>query len=625
MQLPEMIFGPVQSSAEAGPAVGRAGANLADTASRELYVLSNEITKQQSEDAALALTTRLNDLKQGIASREYITAEEARTALGGSTPPGVKLTELKMDPGTGTLQEQDRDMIPMYELAEPVFKEQARRIVSESSQAIGIPGWRAGFQDQAQLFVEKQREQIGIAAIVMMRRDLKLKAATTLSGYVDAGDFRSAYGFLRRTDALEPGEKDKALGEVEKQEQLFPFRNVLIEGVTDEESKARTLELITELKGDGLGRIKADEKVVLAHALKSQVDSYDRAVRVDPFKAADEAAQNAIVGYAIQHPKARIPTAALVPFMGKISAAKLEHLLNFVQGTQKEVATETDPRAYQYLSNAITSDMEGFKSDQILVDGQRVPLMSFAGRLSKEHLFHFMNLQRTVKEQGALAARGFIDDKALVDSVLVSPEFKYDLKTTDENKAAEIGWLRIQADLALTRAQSGSTTPIKAEDRLNIVRRSIADNIQKKGKTWGFVPFTGGGPEVKEMGVDPSWFAVWGERRKRLGLDVSPKLAKETFDHYQQFEAGFSAAWLAQTGQAYLPVEKSIAIYENMTRSPKPGVDMSPVTRDIEAALEKVNPETGRPYKDASPEVVARMRAALAVVAYLKATKKAGR
>ena len=452
MQLPEVMFGPVQSSAEAAPFVGKSAANLANTASAELYSLSNEITKSQSEDAALQLTTRLNNLTQSIAAKEYVTADEARNALGNASPPGVKLTEQHIDPDTGSLAERDRDMIPMYELAEPIFREQSRRVIAESSQAIGSSGWRAQFQDQAGLYAERQRERVAVTAIAMMRHDLRLKAATTLDGYVTAGDFKAAYGFLSRTGALEPGEKEKALIEVEKQEQLFPFRNVLLEGVVDEESRARSLGMIEELKGDGLERIKPDEKIVLSHALKSQVNAYDQATKVDAFKAADEAAQNYFVGLAIKNPNARIPTSALSPFIGKVSASKLEHLLNFVQSTQKEVAVETDPRVYQYLSQSVTSDMEGFKSDQILVNGQRVPLMSFAGRLSKEHLFHFMNLQRTVKEQGAAAARGFIDDKTLVDGVLVG-NFKYDLKTTDETKQAEIGWLRIQADLALTRAQ----------------------------------------------------------------------------------------------------------------------------------------------------------------------------
>ena len=125
--------------------------------------------------------------------------------------------------------------------------------------------------------------------------------------------------------------------------------------------------------------------------------------------------------------------------------------------------------------------------------------------------------------------------------------------------------------------------------------------------------------------VDPAWYAVWSGARRRRGLDITPAQAKATYDRYQQFEAGFSAAWMAQTGATYLPVEKSIAIYENMTYTPKAGDIESPVEKDIEAALAKVNPDTGRPYKDASPEVVARMRAALAVVAYLKATKQKGR
>lgn len=625
MQLPEIIYGPVQTSSDTADVPFRAGAQLADTVSKGLYALSNELVKQQSEDAALQLTTRLNDLKQGLAAREYVTADEARAALGGDVP-GVNLTEQHIDPGTGTLVQRDREMIPMYELAEPIFREQSRRIVAESSQVIGSTGWRAQFQDQAQLFAEKERERVALTSIALMRHDLKLRAATTIDGYVTAGEFRAAYGFLSRTDALEPGEKDKALAEVEKQEQLYPFRIAILDGINDEEEKARTLGLIGELKTDSFGRIKPEEKAALAATLRAQVEHYDRVTKVDPFKAADEAARNQIVGYAIQHPKAPIPTSVLAPYIGKVSAGTLEHLLSFVQSTQKEVAVETDPRVYQYLSNSITSDMEGFKNDQILLpDGQRVPLMSFAGRLSKEHLITFMNLQRTTKEQGAAAARGFIDDKTLVDGVLVGT-FKYDLKTTDENKVAEIGFLRIQADLALTRAQAGSTTPLKAEDRLNIVRSTIAGELQKKGKALGFIPFTGGGPEVKVTGVDPAWYAVWSGQRRRRGLDVTPAHAKDTFEHYSQFEAGFSAAWMAQTGQSYLPVEKSIAIYENMTYSPKPGQEVSPVWKEIDAALEKTNPETGRPYKEASPEVVARMRAALAVVAYLKATKKkAGR
>ena len=607
MQLPEIVYGPVQSSAEAGPIVGRAGAQLADTVSKELYTLSNEITKSQSEDAALQLTTRLNDLKSGIASREYVTADEARNALGGNLPPGVKLTELKMD-GTGTLQEQDRDMIPMYELAEPIFKEQSRRIVSETSQAIGIPGWRAQFQDQASMFAEKNREQIALASIGMMRRDLQLKAATTIDGYVTSGDFKSAYGFLSRTEALEPGQKEKAYAEIEKQEQLFPFRNILIEGVTDEESKARALGMIDELKSDGLGRVKAEEKVVLAHALKNQIDQYDRATKVDPFKVADEAAQNAIVGYSILHPKAQIPTSVLAPYIGKISAGKLEHLLGFVKSTQKEVSVETDPRVYQYISNSITSDMEGFKNDRItLPDGRVVPLLSFGGQLSKEHLFSFINLQRTVREAGAASARGFIDDKTLVDSILVSPEYKFDLKTTDENKQAQIGWIRINADLALTRAGPN----VKAEDRIKIVRTAIAQTLNaKQGKTWGFIPFTGSDASLKVTGVDPAWYAVWSSRRKSAGIEATPEMAKTTYDEYQKYEAGFSTAWTASTKQNYLPVETSTILYDYMT-DPR-------VAKDIEDAMAQVNPKTGKPYRDAPPEVYVRLKAALAVQGYLR-------
>jgi hypothetical protein len=625
MELPQMIYGPVESSAGAGPLVGRAAKQLGDTVSGGLYSLSNELVKAQSEDAALQLTTRLNNLKQQLAAREYVTADEARSALGDAAPPGVKLTEQHIDPDTGTLAERDRDMIPTYELAEPIFREQSRRIIAESSQAIGSSGWRAQFQDQAQLFAEKERERVALTSIAMMRHDLKLRAANTLDGYVTAGAFKEAYGFLSRTDALEPGEKEKALYAVEKQEELYPFRIAILDGISTPEEKARTLELVGILKGDGLEKIPPQEKAVLAATLRAQVEHYDRATTVDQFKAADDAAQNAIVGFMIRNPKAPIPFKTLEPFIGKVSPSKLEHLLGLVKSTQQAAgAVETDPAVYQHISNSITSDMEGFKNDQILVGGQRLPLLSFSGRLSKEHLIHFINLQRTVKENGAAAARGFIDDKQLVDGVLVG-NFKYDLKTTDENKLGEIGFLRIQADLALTRAQAGSTTPLKAEDRLNIVRSTIASHVQTKGKTWGIIPFTGGGPEVKAVGVDPAWFAVWSGQRKRLGLDVTPAHAKEVFEHYSQFEAGFSSAWMAQTGKPFLPVETSIAIYENMTRSPKPGVIPSPVTVEIEAALEKVNPETGRPYKDASPEVVARMRAALAVVAYLKATKKAGR
>lgn len=617
--LPGITYGAVPDSSGTAQLPYRAAKEALDETSKLLYQQATKTVEGQAADATLKLTTGLNDLKKNLGEKNYYTAEEVRAAFGGREPPGVKLSDQGLDIATGQTLTVDRTEIPSWEVADLIYREHAKRIATDASQAITIPGWRAEFQGEADKHIEAQRGAVVAKQVELNQKNLEQQALNRIDAYRKMGTaegFAYAEAEVARSP-FTPAIREKFTAVIEQDKQEHPYRQAILEDVTDEASRTRAIELQGQLKLEGaLPHLDVKEKAALRGALEAQVRDFDKRLKEDKFRVADEKAKNDLLGFMIRNPNAPIPLSALSKYIGNVSAPTLEHLMALSEKTRQEKDTVTDPAVYQYISTSITSDMEGFKSDQIrMPDGKVARLLDFSGRLSRANLLGFIDLQRTVREKGAEAARGFIDDKSLVDSVLAGPDFKYDLKTTDEAKVAEIGFLKMQADIALTNAMKKG--PIPVADRYTIVKRSIAENLQTR-KTWG-----GLGPntvELKAAGVDPSWLAEYRRSREQAGMTFNADHAKANYEVFSTWQEGLSAAWKAQTGEAYLPMEKAVRIFDYAFAQPgnttgTPGIT-APLITEIDAELEKQGI-----LRSKSNDHVNRSRAALAVMAYLKAIK----
>lgn len=595
--------------------VGKAVKDALDTSAKGFYAYGQERVRSQLAEAKTSLALGLKKLHTELNSRNYVTADELRNAFEGNVPPGLRLVD---DFGDESL---DRQQIPIHEVASQVYAYQAKRLVEAASKKVEVPGWEAEFRAEADDLVLKGHHELVGEQLKSMHEEQVRTTMTTLQGQLSAGLYLDARKGVRGSAVLPQAQKDQLLQHVDETEQMDTYFRFLTRGVRSSADVLEAGELLSKLKsGDGTSAIEEKNRTSLARAVREAVRAWEAESKRDEHKAfqqADEEASNAVFGFLRSRSPQSVTYAEVIkriPKVGTISHQMHEHLFNVAKSYARDDAKlETNPFIYQQIVMS-ADDVDNFKQGLVSVTtepgkpAKLVPLLSLSNHVSKEHMLRFIDLQRTLREQGLAAMKGFISDEELVKSILSGPEFKYDLKTSDVEKQADIGNAMIQASLALA-----SQRPSSAADRYAVATKAIRGAIKKKSTAFGL--WTWKENEVREAGIDPEWWSVFSASVP----GVTPAAAKPVFESYRQWEPGLEKAWRARTGKRYLPLETAQAIHAFITYAP--GAEVTPpVIAEIEKELEATNPATGKPFKELPPAQLQELRAALGVVKFLRAS-----
>lgn len=144
---------PARPAPSAAGAIDRAGAQFkdaTDAVSGLMYETELADIAVQTQEATLNVQKGLNDALDEIKSGTYFTPAEVKAKFGGNVPADVKLEE---EDGT------PRAVIPIHEIARPLFEERAQKVAAAASGNIKASGWRAKFQQAAEADVERARTE----------------------------------------------------------------------------------------------------------------------------------------------------------------------------------------------------------------------------------------------------------------------------------------------------------------------------------------------------------------------------------------------------------------------------------------------------------------------------------
>jgi hypothetical protein len=211
VKLPDIEYGPVQRSSDALARVDQAQRRASGAIAEGLSRLGMEIVKTESSRASADFTAGLAQAEQAIHANRYISTAKLKELLGGNLDrldPNVRARVTRKVTGAGGAQlEQDREDIPVWEVAGALFDKRAEELLEQASQHIGAQGWRTEFVAKAKedLAIRKSRlaGQMATAAL----ESLKGEQRAIVAQYVRGGRVDDALGEIERSDAFTPGEK----------------------------------------------------------------------------------------------------------------------------------------------------------------------------------------------------------------------------------------------------------------------------------------------------------------------------------------------------------------------------------------------------------------------------------
>lgn len=582
MKLPEIEYGPVQTVSQELPRLDAAQRRAAGVISEGLTRYGMELVKVESQAAAAELAEGLATIEGDLTSRRYVSTKELRDALGGdlgTLPPGLRerVTQKALDLNTGEMVEADRDDIPTWEVAGVLFDRRAKQLLDTASQRVSAKGWRSEFQARAQDELLSRKTRLAGLQAQAMDADLRDRAGAAVATFTRAGRFDDAVAAIAGSALFTPAEKEKLTGEVEHARQLDPLEQRLIVGIRSTQDVLEVGKLVGALEsGDGFDRLEDKERIDWKRRLEAEVKEFEAAGKealANRFKEADEAARNGLLD-AYMQAGGRQLSMQLVPKPGTVSSGTLQWAINLVEGTRPgKKPVETDLAAYAELTRLATADPAAFKG---------ADLSGYFGRLSVPDAKHFLDLQRTLREQGPDGAKytSFVGPQEETNLRLIGHGFHVAGKDAEDD-ALPVGYVQREVNRALwkatqAKARAGKGAELDPDERTAIIV-PLVDKLVA-GKAWNAAKAGGGGAAVA-----PVFSTAVRDSAVRRGKGVSAEAQRRTFTEYQAWEGDISTGWKAHAGARPLTPQEALQVFDLIqTQGPA-----------IRAALEKQGKPSG--------------------------------
>lgn len=150
---------PVRSPADNIDAAGAAFKRSMDTVANVIGEDAKMRIAVETQEATVQGTKQLHNIVQTIQTKPYVKSKDVPALFGGQVPSSIDLTE----PVPGQPDEkkrQPRAVVPMHELAIPLFEQQAAQAVIDAGRNVTDDPWRRQFERAFARDVEAKRAEV---------------------------------------------------------------------------------------------------------------------------------------------------------------------------------------------------------------------------------------------------------------------------------------------------------------------------------------------------------------------------------------------------------------------------------------------------------------------------------
>lgn len=560
-KLPELETAPV--STEGSSAIGQVNAARRatfGTIEQGLLVMGQELVKSQMQRATADVSKGLNDIELDLEANRTFSTKQVRDSLGAayeSLSPAVRsqLTKKVLDPQTGEMVEQDRDDIPSWLVAGPIFDERAKKILSDTSQQFSSQGWAAEFQDKAQQEILQRKLKIGQKQVKEFHDYVMEKDTESAIDLANTGNFSAARAVAQGSRSMDLDHKEKLLSHIDKIEEVLPVYEALRR--QDFGQMAQYVGQLNDPKY--FTKLSPQERTAFSDRLKAEINHFDIAAKKaleDRLKAVAEAGWNGI----FTKERAGVPVSYKdIPAPGTIHADSQKAMIEYVDKLNKGEKPETDWGLYAGLLD-LSKDKVKFAN---------VDLLKYRNRLADSEFKQLLEMQ--------LGLKGKSPDPDAYDTFQTTDEaINYRLRgygydpgaRNDAETAKKVGFFKtiVQHELADEQRANGGKK-LNVETRDAVIDRVLAREIDPKA---GFFDSTSV-PAMK-AGVPASVAASFRAAVQALdpqGMTTKDGKVKTLQSQYKDFSfysPQIERAWQVQAGGVPLPADTVKAWYRLKSR-----------------------------------------------------------
>ena len=515
------------------------------TVSEGLTVMGQEMVKTEAQRAASNLSAKLNDIEQEIAANPQVSTQYLRDKLGpdfDTIPPEVKsnLTQKTLDLKAGQLVDEDRNDIPMWQVAGTLYDRLSQRAVSEASQGITMPGWKTDFRDNMANEVNNRRDKINTRQLQAMHADLGAKQTETALQFANAGDFGSAFQVVRDSRVMDPEYKTKVEGEIAKVQDTKPIFDAIR---TDDYGSMA--ELVGQLNDPSkFTNLTAQERQQFSERLKGEIRQFsDAAAKAEVKQKKDYDDSVAKMVYTAKQQGLPLSYKMIPP---DVSAEAQKSLMAYVDADRKQEPIKTNYPLYAALYEAIKK-------------GKPVVLTEYLDQLSGPDFKQLLEAQVS-KDAAPVKFDQFVTTDEEINSQLRQIPGIDPSAVKDEKMMGKVGYLKsiIQRDLMDSQLAKAGQAPLDPQERAAVIANTLKREVDPKK---GF--FSSTSIPALKAGVPARMVPDFRRAVAALGFKNpgSEETLASAYADYQANEPGIELAWQQIRGTNILPSQAVAAWY----------------------------------------------------------------
>ncbi len=557
-KLPELDSTPVSTAGSAAVGmIAEARRSALDVFEKGFTMVGQELVKSQMGRAMADVSRGLNEIELDLDSHKTFTTQEVRDRLGtayDSLPAGVRsqLTRRGLDLQTGQAVDANREDIPSWVVAGPIYQERSRKVLHDAAQGISSEGWAAEFQDKAAQEVLARQVRLGekqLKDFADYSREADTSSALELA---NTGSYGQARAMVEGSRTMDLDYKKKVLDHVDKIEQVAPVFEALRRN-----DYGKMAEYVGKLNDPAeFTKLSPQERTAFSDRLQAEIKQFDVAAQREleaKVKAVAEEGWNRI----FEKERARMPVSyADIPPPGTIHAEAQKEMIAYVDKLNRGEKPETDWGVYAGLLQ-VARDPKKFA---------QVDLMAYRNRLADPEFKSLLDAQL------GLHGRGNPDAYDTFQTTDEAINFRLRGYGIDESRAKyssdvaqKVGMLKtvVQHELAdEQRANGGKPLDVKTRDA--VIDRVLGREIDPKA---GFFDSTSL-PALK-AGVPASVASSFRSAVQALdpaGMARKEGRVKALRDQYQDFafySPQIERAWQVQRG-TYAQPDDAVRVWYHL-------------------------------------------------------------
>ncbi len=551
MRLPGFEDRPVESSApaaqrQAGAVARQALVQFGDVISQGIAAYAEEVAKSESMKAEAELATSLDSIQQSIASREYVSAREAREALGAEGVAALPPESRKFLEGR-----KDDDLVPTFFVGGAMYEDGARKAIDNASQHLTVNyALREKFRADAATTVQRRKAGLNAQHAEQMHRYTVGSQVASLDAMLNAAassnDFARVRDSIDSSAALPPDLKTKLRAQVDKAQDSRPIDDAL---------RLDSLPMLRRqlLEVNDLTKklsFSPDERRQSAAALERRIADLEKVPALpDPKKELQDNAGRIWKTLTGTYSRAALAKGgwtpeealtikkALIPqTSGPVGDDEWRKMHAWVDqntlkptnvgggAAKKDMAAEQARlKLYDDLNKFAQATPGAFKDDKLPFgpNGSEVPLHTLIPNLKAEHFTKFSDLQRTLREGGTQAPKyqDFVTENQIVDGL----SQKYGIDPADKDNAPKIRKLRDVVQIAIQRKAPDGNLPF--EEKQKTAEAAVAAQFKAEPKWFGL--YTTNTAPLLDLNIPTHVASAFAEvvGSKRITMDAAVKLA----------------------------------------------------------------------------------------------------